>query len=116
MKKKLIPFNNQKITKVHFQVISKLDKQITTTKGYWNIITNIKHPSVKGKEKEIKETLKNPNQIRQSGNNKKIYLFYKKYKRRYLTVIVRHLNGNGFIITTYFTSKIKEGKQIWPKK
>jgi len=101
---------------IHFRVISKLDKQVFTTKGYWNIIVNIKHPAVKGKEDKVKETLKTPDYIRQSVNEKKIYLFYKKYGGKYLCVITRHLNGNGFIVTTYFTGNIKEGEQIWPKK
>ena len=49
---------------VYFQVISKLNKNITTTREYWNIIVNIKHPSVKGKEKEVQATLQNPDFIR----------------------------------------------------
>jgi hypothetical protein len=102
--------------KIRFRVVSKLNRQITTTQGYWNIITNLKHPSIKGKENEIKEALRNPDSIRQSYTDKKVYLFYKKYGRNYLCVIVRHLNGKGFIITAYLTNKIKEGRQIWQKK
>ena len=113
---KSIRYKQKLPSKIHFQVISRLKKTISTTKGYWNIIINIKHPAVKGRESEVKETLTSPEQIRQNNKNKKIYLFYKKYSKRYLCVIVRHLNGNGFIITVYFTNKIKEGKQIWQEK
>lgn len=100
---------------VHFEVISKLEKHIATTKGYWNIIVNIKHPSVKGKEKEVKETLQDPDYVHQNYTNTKIYLFYRKYRKNYFCVVVRHLNGKGFIITVYITNKIKEGKQIYGK-
>lgn len=100
---------------VYFQVISKLEKNITTTRGYWNIIVNIKHPTVKGKEEEVKEALRNPDYIRQNTSDKKVYLFYKAYKKNYICVVVRHLNGKGFIITVYITNKMKEGKQIWQK-
>lgn len=102
--------------KIHFQVVSRLGKLITATKGYWNIIVNIKHPSVRGREHEVKETLGNPDYIRQNYNDKNIHLFYKRNKKIYLCVVVRHLNGRGFIITVYLTNKIREGKQIWPKK
>lgn len=97
---------------VHFQVVSNLGKLTFTTKGYWNIIVSVKHPAVKGKEDKVKETLVNPDYIRQSSNEKKIYLFYKKYGTSYLCVVARHLNGSGFIVTAYLTSNIKEGKQI----
>ncbi len=100
---------------LYFQVISKLDKNISTTRGYWNIIVNIKHPSIKGKEKEVQEALQNPDFIHQNETDKKIYLFYKQRDKNYLCVIARHLNGNGFIITVYITNKMKEGKQIWQK-
>ena len=100
---------------IRFRVISKLNKHISTTKGYWNIIVNIKHPIIKGKEKEVQLTLQNPDFIRQNLTDKKVYLFYKKQGRAYLCVVVRHLNGKGFIITVYITNKMKEGKQIWQK-
>ena len=36
--------------------------------------------------------------------------------KNYLCVVVRHENGQGFIITIYITNKIKEGTQIWQKQ
>ena len=77
---------------------------------------DIKHPSIKGKEKETQETLKSPDTIRVSNSDKNIFLYYKKYCKNYLCVVVRHKNGDGFIITVYITNKIKEGKQIWKKQ
>lgn len=101
---------------IYIQAVSKLDKNITATRGYWDIITRVKHPAVKGKERAVKETLKNPDYIRKSKTDGKIYLFYKKQKKYYLCVVVRHLNGDGFMVTVYITDKIKEGEQLWPKK
>lgn len=115
MKAKIKRFDKDLPSKVYLEVISKLNKEISTSRGYWDIIVNIKHPSVLGREKEVKETLENPDFIRQTFTDKRVFLFYKKYKACYLCVIVRHLNGKGFIITIYLTKKIKEGKQIWPK-
>ena len=98
-----------------FQIKSALDKQIRTTQSYWQKITVIKHPSVKGKEKEVQKVLKSPDIIRISNSDKKVFLYYKKYLKTYLCVVVKHENGNGFVITVYITNKIKEGKQIWAK-
>ncbi len=98
-----------------FQIKSALDKHIKTTKDYWKKITVVKHPSIKGKEKEVQKTLKSPDIIRVSNSDKNIFLYYKKYCKNYLCVVVRHENGDGFIITVYITNKIKEGKQVWKK-
>ena len=98
-----------------FQVKSALDKQIRTTQNYWQKITIVKHPSIKGKEKEAMKVLKSPDIIRVSNSDKKVFLYYKKYLKNYLCVVVKHENGKGFIITVYITNKIKEGRQIWAK-
>jgi len=99
-----------------FQVKSILSKQIKTTQNYWQKITVVKHPSIKGREKEAQEALRPPYIIRVSNSDKKVFLYYKKYYKNYLCVVARHDNGQGFIITVYITNKIKEGKQIWPKQ
>ena len=99
-----------------FQVKSALSKQIKTTRGYWQKITVVKHPSIKGREKEARKTLSSPDIIRVSSSDKKVFLYYKKYFKNYLCVVARHENGNGFIVTVYITNKIKEGKQIWQKQ
>ena len=79
MKKDII--NKNRIyspTKIYFEIISKLEKKIRITERYWDIITKIKHPSVKGKEIKVKEALENPDFIRKSKSDKSVYLFYKK--------------------------------------
>ena len=119
MFKKIVPRQRQQSvssSNVHIQAVSKLNKNITITRGYWDIITRVKHPAAKGKERAVKEALKNPEYIRRSKTDDKVYLFYKKQKKYHLCVVVRHLNGDGFIITVYITDKIKEGEQVWPKK
>ncbi|TSC74582.1 MAG: hypothetical protein G01um101433_1051 [Parcubacteria group bacterium Gr01-1014_33] len=101
---------------LHFQVQCPLGAMIRTTKAYWEIITRIKHPQIQGKEEAVKHTLRNPIFIRQSKSDPKIYLFYSRDKTHYLCVVARVLNGEGFIITAYITSKIVEGTLIWTKE
>jgi hypothetical protein len=102
--------------RLYFRVQCQLDKSIRTTRSYWHKIITIKHPRLKGKTAQVKQVLKNPDLIRQSKSNKRVYLYYQKQNRHYICVVARHLNGNGFIITSYLTSKILEGKLIWTKK
>lgn len=96
--------------KIYFRVQSKLDIWVSTTRLYWNIITHIKHPTLKGKEVEVKKTLADPEEIRVSKKDKSVLLFYRKIEKLYLCVVVRSFKKRGFIITAYWTKKIKEGE------
>lgn len=88
---------------------------VKTTRGYWEVITNIKHHSVSGKENLVKQTLANPHEIRISKKDKSVYLFYRKYRDKFLCVIARISKKEGYIITVYYTKKIKEGELKWKK-
>jgi len=57
---------------------------------------------------EIKETLSNPDKIICSvyEDNKVLYYKYYKSRRKFLRVIVNYLNGNGYVITSYFVENI----------
>ena len=70
---------------------------------------------MKGKEKEVQEALINPVQIRRSKVDQNTYMYYKNIEDNFLCVVVRHLNGDGYIITAYITGKIKEGEFVWKK-
>ena len=100
---------------IAFKVKSKLDPAVSITKDYWGIIISVKHPSVQGREKEVKEALVNPDEIRVSKKDPKVYLFYKKHQDKFLCVIARTNAQNGYIITVYYTKKVKEGKLKWKR-
>lgn len=97
--------------KIHFEVTSSLGKRIRVTKDYWVRIIQTKHRIMAGKEEIIKETLKSPEEIRISRKYPSVYLYYRKIKEYYNCVVVKHLNGEGFIITTYITDRIKAGEK-----
>ena len=59
---------------------------------------------MKGKEKEVKECLENPDEIRRSKLDKTVYLFYRMINEmRWICVITKRLNSEGFLITAYPT-------------
>ncbi len=95
--------------KIHFEVISSLGKKIRVTKDYWNKIVETKHRIIDGKEDLVKSALENPNEIRVSRKDAKVYLFYRKLNGKYCCVVTKHLNGDGFIVTAYITDRIKIG-------
>lgn len=77
----------------------------------WTQITR-KHPSLSEHIEEIKETLIKPDSITDSSPDESVRYYYKYYKKlksphKYLLVIVKYLNGKGFIITAYFDKNIK---------
>ncbi len=102
-------------SEIAFEVKSKFGYLIKTTTAYWNIITKIKHPSIREKEKHVKETLILPDEVRISKKAQDVHLFYKKYQHKFLCVVAKIYKGKGFIITAYYTEKIKEGELKWRK-
>ena len=77
----------------------------------------IKHPNMQDPLGNIKSAIKNPTAIRYNEEDEKVIYFYKEFKEkepseRYLLVVVRYLNGEGFIITSFYTNKITGEKWI----
>ena len=93
-----------------------LKLQIVCTKKYWEHIVNKKHPEIKGKEDDVRKSIKAPLEIRKSKVDDKVFLIYNIDTEHYLCVVVKKADEGGFIITCYFTGKVKEGELIWRRK
>ncbi|MEX2017409.1 MAG: hypothetical protein WD876_02965 [Candidatus Pacearchaeota archaeon] len=92
-----------------FEFVDKTGRKIRLTKEQWLKIRK-KHPEVENEE-IIKETLEKPTKIRDHSYDESVYKFYKYYKNRpfpenFLMVLVKYLNGDGFVIAAYFMDKI----------
>lgn len=98
-----------------FEVKDPFGKKIRTTKTYWQKLTIFKHPEAVLTINEVKQTIDKPDIIYQ-GKKKKTLKFVKKLKTQKFIVVIRHLNGDGFIITSYkSTKKIFKGEILWQK-
>ena len=70
---------------------------------------------LQGQEEKVKQTLQQPQIVFYSASNDN-YHYYRLYSttpvtKKYLLLIVKHLNGEGFIITAFFLREIrKKGK------
>lgn len=99
-----------------FEVATPLGFRVRVTRSYWELIVTIKHPVMRGREADVKETLESPDEIRQSRSDPAVYLFYRPERPgRWICAVSKRNDGEGFLITTYPTDAIKEGARIWHK-
>ncbi len=79
------------------------------------------HPEMANQLDKIEEVLAYPDTVVQSNSDKTVELFYRHYAKtpvteKYMCVTVKVLAADLFIITAYFTDKIKKGALLWQKK
>ncbi len=99
-----------------FEVLTPLGFYVRVTRAYWEVMIPVKHPVMAGREDDVKETLRNPSEIRQNKSDRAVYLFYKPERPgRWVCAVAKRLDGDGFLITTYPTDAIKEGERVWPR-
>jgi hypothetical protein len=104
-----------------FEIVSKDKKKIRLTELQWAHIS-LRHPELKNQIDKIILTLREPEFIYYSPQEKN-YHYYKFFKEtpvtdKYLLLIIKYINGDGFVITAFFVSKIKvKGKVLkWKRK
>lgn len=98
---------------VYFEVETPLGVKIRTTKDYWKKIITIKHPIIAKYEKQVKESLRKPTEIRRSKQDPSVYLYYKNLGNVYVCTVCDHVDSkNGYIITAYLTKRIREGEIV----
>ena len=99
-----------------FEVFTPLEFHVRTTSSYWELIVNVKHPAMYGHERDVEEVLRYLDEIRQSRSDPHVYLFYRLERPdRWICIVVKQLDNDGLIITTYPTDTIKEGQRVWTR-
>ncbi|MCH9055874.1 envelope fusion protein [Synechococcus sp. PCC 6716] len=99
-----------------FEIVTPLGFSVRTIAEYWQFIVTINHPILFNRLTDVQNTLSHPDEIRLSKTDAQVYLFYRDDgKRRWVCAVARRLNGEGFLITAYRTSAIKEGDSVWQK-
>lgn len=56
--------------------------------------------------------------IKASAYDETVIIYYKESEikgYKFLAIVVKVLNGEGFILTAYKTNNIKEGRLLWKK-
>jgi hypothetical protein len=99
-----------------FEVPTSLGFKVRVTRAYWELIVTIKHPAMRGREADVQESLRTPDEIRRSLSDPAVYLFYRLERpERWICAVAKRLNDEGFLITTYPTDAIKGGELVWSK-
>lgn len=99
-----------------FDVLTPLGFRVRVTREYWELIITLKHPVMAGREENVRETLRNPDEVRQSKSDPNVYLFYTSERiGRWVCAVTKRLDGDGYLVTTYPTDATKEGLRIWHK-
>ena len=91
-----------------FEIADKTGREIKLTKRQWKHVIK-RHPYMEKYLEEIKETLKIPDKLIIKLYNKGYY--YKNYKylkkpNKFILVVVKYLNRDGFVMSAYFVDKI----------
>jgi len=110
--------NRDGVISVLFEVKSYDSKRVKLTRVQWLHIVFF-HPEVESEQGKIEKALKEP-EIVVEGATSDTKVCYRMFKatpvsRKYLAVVVKELDGEGFIMTSYFTERIRRGKVLWKK-
>lgn len=94
-----------------FELKDKSGRNIYLTDERWRHISK-EHPEISAYFNAFEITLLDPTKIASYEYNEQVKYYYKYFKERqksskYFLVIVKYLNGEGYIITAYFVRHIK---------
>ena len=92
-----------------FEMKDKSRRLIYLSNERWKHILEHKEMHDQVAIAQIKDTLMQPNKIvpDKYDHHVRIYYRYCKDRKEYLAVSVKYLNGEGFIITSFYTDRIK---------
>ena len=93
-----------------FEVVDKSGRKIRLTKERWGHITSPSSPHsyMTNYLEEVKQTLNSSDKVIRNVYDDTKINFYKYYKKngKYLRVVVKYLNSDGFVVTAYFVRNI----------
>ena len=105
------------MTDIVWETVTYNGKRIRLTEAQMRH-TAVFHPESMEHEQLLKETVTMPSVVAAGGsaNVRILYRFYQRtaVNRKYLAVVIRELDDEGFILTSYFTDRIRR-KIIWKR-
>jgi len=110
--------NRDGVMSILFEAKSYDGKRIRLTHVQWLHIVFF-HPEVEGEQDKIKHVLKEPKVVVE-GATVDTRICYRMFgatpvSRKYLAVVIKVLDAEGFIMTSYFTERIRRGRVLWKK-
>ncbi|PIU54912.1 MAG: hypothetical protein COS88_06140 [Chloroflexi bacterium CG07_land_8_20_14_0_80_51_10] len=102
------------MTSIFFNVRSKFGKTIRLTKTIWHNKILVEHPEFGDRDEyvdQLRETIEHPEYIVKGWTGEYLALRWCEIapkSPKYLCVVYRELNNEGFIITAFFISKYEK--------
>jgi hypothetical protein len=102
--------------KLLFAEHSPLGYRIALSRSRWREIVRYKHPAVAHHLSDVRKCLVDPDIICASSKDAEVHLYYLKHQKGFICVVVGGDDPNDrFIVTVYFTRKIKKGQELWKR-
>ena len=99
-----------------FSLETPLGYRVSLSRDRWRQIVRFKHPALAGHEKDVRRCLRTPLLVRASVKDADVHVYYAKVERFYLCVVTAPGDADDrFVVTAYFTKKIKAGNELWKK-
>jgi hypothetical protein len=81
----------------------------------------LEHTEMVGHENALEETLAKPERVIESLSDPQARLYYRFYVGtrvgdKYVCVVVKIIENDAFVLTAYFTNKVRRGVQLWPQE
>ena len=94
-------------------------REIRLTEERWQHISE--HPEMVLMRDAVEETLRQPEIVVQSLSDPEVRLYYRFYDdtvvgQKYLSVAVKVMAKDAFVITAYLTDRTKGGQVLWQRK
>lgn len=97
-----------------FTIRTPLGYCVVLARDRWRQIVRHKHPALAGREKEVRSCLASPTFVRATAREPDVHLYYASAEDVYLCVVVAPADGEDyFVVTAYFTTNVKKGKELW---
>jgi hypothetical protein len=94
-------------------VLTPLGFHVRCSKEWWEYSATVKHPVLADRLDDVIATLSHPLEVRRSTKDPAVLLFYRVAFPRFVCVVTRKENEDGFLITAYPADSLKKREMIW---
>ena len=94
-------------------ILTPLGFCVRCSEEWGEYVSTVKHPILAGRLEDVIATLSDPVEVRRSTKDPEALLFYRVTFPRFVCVVVREENEEGFLITAYPADSLKKGEVVW---
>lgn len=92
------------------------ERAVRLTKERWQHILG--HPEMIDQQTRLIETVAWPDVVIATIKDKTVHAYHRLYEetpvtRKYLVVVVKIESADAFVLTAYFSSRLKKGQMVW---